>query len=108
MGDTPTLGYSQECDDCDSIPVHAARVVLHIPNRKVEWIILILACGDGHGGLVTSEDYRNEGGPLRVRPHTSVDVILISRCKCTPVKTQAETASDGNSVLLVSMPSCHS
>ena len=89
MSYTPTLGYGQERNNRDSVTVRAAHAIVHISYGKVEWIILILSGGDGHGGLVTPENYWHEGRSLCSGSHIFRDDVLAARCENMPVETDA-------------------
>ena len=67
---TLTLGYCQERDNRDSVPVRATHTISHVPYGKIEWVIFILTCRDGDSSLVAPEDHWNEGCSLCIRPHT--------------------------------------
>ena len=57
-----TLWDGQESEDMNSVAVSTPHIVVHIPKRDVEGVVLIMSSGDRDGGLVTTND---DGGKHR-------------------------------------------
>lgn len=74
-----TFGNRKKGSEGDGVPVCPTYAIVYVPDRDVQRIKVVLACGDGDRGLVASKDYWDERGALIFRPLCqNVLVVCIS------------------------------
>ena len=61
-----TFGNRQEANQNEHILVGSLNVIMHVPNRKVDGVIFMLAGGDGHGRFVASQYNRDENRSVHI------------------------------------------
>jgi hypothetical protein len=74
----------------DAVSMSAPSIVVDIPDRHIDWPILIVSRCDRYCGLITAEDDRNEYSTMRGWIFTDFILlqILVSRsCNRTNTKT---------------------
>jgi hypothetical protein len=61
-----TLRDRKESNQSKCIPVSAPEVVADVSNRKIDWMIFMLASRHGNGRFVATKDDWNEKGSMYI------------------------------------------